>query len=129
MRTGKRLSPPSCTSLQNTTLHFASVPTTVVQGMGVQDVTSGHTTYIPAGTTVASINTTANTVTLSTGVTTTIPAGDTIQFAYSFAGSTVLYFPSVPSTVKVGMGVADNTYPTVILPGTTVGQSTRQHIP
>ena len=116
--------PPSCTSSQNETLNFASVPTTVVQGMGVQDVTSGHTTYIPTGTTVTA--TSATTVTLSTGVTTTIPINDEIQFAYSFAGSKVLYFPSSASsslaTVKAGMGVADAApgNSTVILPGTTV---------
>jgi Flp pilus assembly protein TadG len=92
----------------------------VQAGMGVQDVTPGHTTYIPVGTTVATGGVTGTTVTLTHAVTNTIPSGDEIQFAYSFAGSTVLYFPSVPSTVKVGMGVADNTYSTVILPGTTV---------
>ena len=102
-------------------LNFASGATSTVQvGMGVQDVTPGHTTYIPASTTVTA--TIATTVTMSNNVTAgdTIPSGDEIQFAYSYAGSTVLYFSSVPATVKAGMGVADATNPLVILAGTTV---------
>ena len=112
----------------STVLYFSSVSATVQVGMGVQDVTTGHTTYIPAGTTVTAK--TATTVTLSSAVPTgdTIPPGDEIQFAYSFpypsASYTTLFFTSVPSTVVKGMGVADATNPTVILPGTTVLSTT-----
>ena len=104
----------------STVLYFTSGSTSTVQvGMGVQDATAGDTAYIPAGTTVTA--TTATTVTISNPVTTTIPPSDGIKFAYSFAGSTVLYFPSGQlSNVKVGMGVADNTNPTSVLAGTTV---------
>ena len=109
-------------------LHFASGSTSTVQvGMGVQDVTAGHTTYIPAGTTVASGGVTATTVTLSNDVTTTIPSGDVIQFSVSVAGSTILYFTSgSTSTVQVGMGVQDVTsgHTAYIQTGTTVTATT-----
>jgi len=111
-----------------TVLTFASVPSTVQVGMGVQDTTPGHSTYIPTGTTVTAK--TATTVTISSGVTNAIAksATDQIQFAYSFpspsASSTVLYFTSVPATVKAGMGVADATNPSVILSATTVASTT-----
>jgi hypothetical protein len=65
------------TSISSSSLSFASVPTTIVAGMGAYDVT--NPTAIPAGTTVQSVGGTS--VTLSASVVNPgVSSGDTIAF-------------------------------------------------
>jgi hypothetical protein len=48
-------------------------------GQAVQDTTTGHSSYVASGTTIASISA-GTSVTLSNNIVTTIPSGDNIQF-------------------------------------------------
>jgi hypothetical protein len=70
--------PTSAATGSGKVLSFATLPPGIASGMGVTDLTA---TVITAGTTIASINTGANTVTLSANVTGGgVGSGDVIQF-------------------------------------------------
>ena len=103
----------------NATLHFAAVPAAVTTGMAVSDQT--NSSAIAACTTV--VSETATTVTLSNAVTGTTTVTDITNAATPPAPASndnILYFASVPATIKVGMGVTDTTHPSAIPSGTTV---------
>lgn len=110
--------------LLGTVLHFAGgVPGGVAPGQTVTDVTSPG--GFLAGTTVASVDGAAKTVTLNQKA---FPyAGDVIAFngtntstLTNLLGATILGLPSLPGGVTVGQVVTDSTHPTAIPGATTV---------
>jgi hypothetical protein len=109
----------AATPVGSTTLHFAAVPAAVATGMAVSDQTNSST--IAACTTVVSKTTT--TVTLSNAVIGTAAITDITNAATPPAPASndnILYFASVPATIKAGMGVTDTTHPSAIPSGTSV---------